>query len=178
MSKTNKALRISILILCALLLVASLLVVLLPTVGHNVAQAADLSTRQSRLLYFLDRNVGGMNLEYDTEASISATKTLYDFAGNTYTLVECSPTGYMIMCDDSATMVEYSGTSPSPYLGLTTNLYYGGPSYFYTLENGTYRHTVTGEIFDYSPVVSTHIQMMTNNQLITLQTLVMKCTMI
>lgn len=54
MSKTNKALRISISILCALLLVASLLVVLLPTAGHNVAQAADLSTRQSRLLYFLD----------------------------------------------------------------------------------------------------------------------------
>lgn len=130
MSKTNKALRISISILCALLLVASLLVVLLPTAGHNVAQAADLSTRQSRLLYFLDRNVNGMNSEYDTEASINSTKTLYDFAGNTYTLVECAPTGYMIMCDDSATMVEYSGTSPSPYLGLTNNLYYGGPSYF------------------------------------------------
>lgn len=47
MSKTNKALRISISILCALLLVASLLVVLLPTAGHNVAQAADLSTRQA-----------------------------------------------------------------------------------------------------------------------------------
>lgn len=103
MSKTNKALRISISILCALLLVASLLVVLLPTAGHNVAQAADLSTRQSRLLYFLDRNVNGMNSEYDTEASINSTKTLYDFAGNTYTLVECAPTGYMIMCDDSAT---------------------------------------------------------------------------
>lgn len=156
MSKTNKALQISISILCALLLVASFLVVLLPTAGHTVAQAADLSTRQSRLLYFLDRNVKGMNSEYDTEASISSTKTLYDFAGNTYTLVECAPTGYMIMCDDSATMVEYSGTSPSPYFGLTNNLYYGGPSYFYVLENGTYRHTVTGEIFDYSPVVSTY----------------------
>lgn len=62
MSKTNKALQISISILCALLLVASFLVVLLPTAGHTVAQAADLSTRQSRLLYFLDRNVKGNEL--------------------------------------------------------------------------------------------------------------------
>ena len=46
MSKTNKALQISISILCALLLVASFLVVLLPTAGHTVAQAADLSTSQ------------------------------------------------------------------------------------------------------------------------------------
>lgn len=36
MSKTNKALQISISILCALLLVASFLVVLLPTAGHTV----------------------------------------------------------------------------------------------------------------------------------------------
>lgn len=155
MFKTKKLLQTSIIILCLFAIVTSLLVVLLPMVSNNVAQAANLSTKEERLMYFLDRNIEGMNSEYDSASVRSNTKTLYDFAGNTYTLIECEPTGYMIMCDDSATMVEYAGSSPSPYLGLTDNLFYGGPSYFYVYENGTYRHTVTDEIFEYNPGIQT-----------------------
>lgn len=107
---------------------------------------------EGRMLSFLDSNVDGMNYVYDADVTRSGTKTLFDFAGNTYTLIECSPAGYMIMCDDAAAMVEYSANSPSPYAGYTSGLYYGGPSYFYVLEDGVFKHTITGETLDYSPI--------------------------
>ena len=146
MTKTTK--KISALVLCVMLVAVVMFAVLLTPQTLSVAQAETISSRESRLSFYLDENVNGMNLEYETNVSRCATKTLQDFAGNTYTLIECSPTGYMIMCDDSATMVEYSSVSPSPYAGLTNELFYAGPSYFYVYQNGVYVHTITGEILD------------------------------
>jgi len=110
------------------------------------------SAKDIRKLQFLDKHVEGMGLDYKVSVQRSELKTLYDFAGNTYTLVECEPTGYMILCDDSATMVEYSGKSPSPYYGFAENLYYGGPTFFYVLQGDTLIHTVTGLQLKYSDV--------------------------
>lgn len=89
----------------------------------------------SRLADVLRFYVGIINDEYDTDVTIGEVKTLEDFAGNGYTLVECEPEGYFIMCNDSATLVEYSGTSVSPYKGFQGDLYYGGAGYFFIKRN-------------------------------------------
>lgn len=111
----------------------------------NLARAQESSSIQLRKFEFIDKNIEGMNLEYGAHVFRNRTKLLQDFAGNTYTLIECHPSGYMIMCDASATMVEYSASSPSPYSKFNSNLYYAGPTYYYVLSNGKYMHTVTGE---------------------------------
>lgn len=71
-------------------------------------------------------------------------KLLNDFSGNTYTLIECEPTGYYILDDDTGVYVEYSGSAPSPYKEYKNgeSLYYGGPTYYYINENGTFKHTI------------------------------------
>lgn len=138
---------------------ALLLLMLFIPNGQQIASAAAsesasaeaLSAVELRKLAVIDDHVAGMSSDYDIPVTRSATKTLYDFAGNTYTLVECTPSGYMVMCDDSATMVEYSAKSPSPYAGYSSNLYYGGPTFFYALDNNVLVHTVTEETLDYNP---------------------------
>ena len=77
----------------------------------------------SRLNNVLQSYVGVINDEYDTDVSMGTVRTLEDFAGNGYTHVECEPEGYFIMCNDSATLVENSGTSVSPYTGYQGDLY-------------------------------------------------------
>ena len=157
MFKSKKLLSLCLISLCLLLFLILLFNLCYPnmTIDASIASAEDVSTKEGRLLYFIDKNIEGMNSEYETSATRSTTKTLLDFAGNTYTLIECEPTGYMIMCDDSATMVEYAGDSPSPYLGLTENLYYGGPSFFFVYEDGQYRHTITNDILINNPSLHT-----------------------
>lgn len=136
-------------VLISVLLVTLFLCLSLISIG-GVAYAESSSLRETRILDFIDRNVSGMNQEYGTSLARGTTKTLNDFAGNTYTLVECLPTGYMIMCDDSATMVEYSGDSPSPYSGYDSNLFYAGPTFYYVYSNGEYILTITSEVLSIS----------------------------
>lgn len=76
---------------------------------------------------------------------IDKTKTAYDFDGNTYTVVELSPIGYMILHDDTGDYAEYSATAPSPYIGYEADIYYTGIKGFYYKENNQYFHTITGE---------------------------------
>lgn len=140
--------KFATILLCMILLVGVMTLVVLSFQTTAVAQAASISSRENRLYAFIDENVSGMNSEYETNVTRSAIKTLHDFAGNSYTLIECNPTGYMIMCDASATMVEYSGLSPSPYEGLTEDLFYAGPTYFYTYQDGVYEHTITGDVLE------------------------------
>lgn len=145
---TKNLRKIATVLSCIIMLVVVMTIAVFSTKTLVVAQATSLSSRESRLYAFIDENVSGMNLEYETNVSRSTIKTLHDFAGNSYTLIECNPTGYMIMCDASATMVEYSSFSPSPYEGLTDNLFYAGPTYFYRCQDGVYVHTITGDIID------------------------------
>lgn len=152
MTKTTK--KLCAVALCVMLAAVATAIFVLSLRTLPVAQAESTSSRENRMSLYLDENVNGMNLEYGTNVTRSSTKTLLDFAGNTYTLIECSPAGYMIMCDDSATMVEYSSVSPSPYAGLTDNLFYAGPTCFYTYQDGEYVHTVTGDILDISASAS------------------------
>ena len=113
----------------------------------NVAEAQEkLTSETARLNEVLDRYVSGMSSEYHTNVKRQKTKNLQDFAGNEYTLIECNPTGYMIWCNDSATMVEYAASSPSPYKEYDNNLYYCGPTNFYVkISENEFLHTITGE---------------------------------
>ena len=82
--------------------------------------------------------------------NILTTKKLVDFAGNSYTLFEYSPTGYSIYSDATGVFVETSSESPSPYAkyaNFVDDLFYGGPLcyFFFSKEDGCYVHTILGE---------------------------------
>lgn len=74
--------------------------------------------------------------------AINSTKKAYDFAGNQYTVIECSPIGYLIFCDSLGIFVEYSPSSVSPYKGYEAGLIYCGPTFYYVLEDNQYYHTI------------------------------------
>lgn len=52
------------------------------------------------------------------------TKILSDLSDNHFELVEVGDTGYMIFDPQSGKYLEEALDSPSPYLGLSENLYY------------------------------------------------------
>lgn len=79
------------------------------------------------------------------ELEIADTKLLYDFAGNAYFLTEYAPTGYMIAHADTQEVVEYALASDSPYLGLDSDLFYGGATYYYYFNGDEYVHTIISE---------------------------------
>ena len=77
--------------------------------------------------------------------TVSNIKTLHDFAGNVYKLAECSPEGYFIIHPESGVMVEYSRTGESPYADKIGELFYLGPTYYYSKINNKYVHTEIDE---------------------------------
>lgn len=84
------------------------------------------------------------------DISTYTTRDLTDFSGNEYTLVECSPTGYLIYHDSSGVFAEASLTSPSPYDSFSGPIYYNGPTNYYALVSGEFVHTITGETLNSS----------------------------
>ena len=92
----------------------------------------------------------GLSGEDAIDVQISQASTIYDFAGNPYTLVECSPSGYMIYHDESAVFVEASVVAISPYAGLNGTKIYGGPNEYYTVveneDEMAYQYTKTNEM--------------------------------
>lgn len=128
--------RLSILPAAALI-VALVLACLFPV----CAASAEVSAKNANLNAIVQK----MNAEYGTTVSKATTKTTLDFAGNTYTVVECNPVGYAIYCDGAEEATEYSAESPSSYAGYTSSLYYGGPMQYFVKQNGLLVHTVTGE---------------------------------
>lgn len=82
-------------------------------------------------------------------------KNLLDFGGNEYKLVECIPSGYYIVHPESGIIVESSPSAKSPYDGLESNIYYGGPTYYYLKSGDNYIHTVLDTIIDNSMLNAT-----------------------
>lgn len=74
-----------------------------------------------------------------------STKYLTDLSGDKYILGECQPIGYFIYHINSGNLVEYSLTSYSPYLNLSGELIYLGPTQYYTVEDQRLVHTITDE---------------------------------
>lgn len=85
--------------------------------------------------------------EVDSSLTITRTRDLFDFAGNEYTLIECSPVGYFIFHNESGIFTEFSPSSDSPYknIGASTTLLYGGPTFYYIVEDNSFVHTVISE---------------------------------
>lgn len=103
---------------------------------------------------------------WESDRTLVSTKTLLDFAGNTYTLAEYSPTGYMIFNDEAALMMEKAENSPSPYAGLTNNLYYAGPThyYVYNMVSDQYTHIISETVMT-SDEVSERTKICSNAQI-------------
>lgn len=76
---------------------------------------------------------------------IDKVKAIKDFSNHTLLAVECLPKGYFIYDERTDYIIEYSEDAISPYYGLISNLYYGGPSYYYVYRNGVYEHTVLSD---------------------------------
>lgn len=111
---------------------------------------------ESSLAIYDETNARLISMFQDTSESwyssrtVCAIKSLTDFAGNSYTIAEYAPAGYAIYNNSSALILEKSENSPSPYEGLSTNLYYAGPTfyYFYNEDSGEFIHTISGEILE------------------------------
>ena len=88
---------------------------------------------------------------------IERISTIYDFAGNEYTLVECNPSGYIIYHNESGVFVEASAVAESPFAECEGEKYFGGPNEYYVKKNvdgGTvYSHTKTDEVFCLDEIV-------------------------
>ena len=78
------------------------------------------------------------------------TKILSDLSDNHFELVEVGDTGYMIFDPQSGKYLEEALDSPSPYLGLSENLYYFGPLNYYQLSGDKFVHTVIHNEYDMS----------------------------
>lgn len=114
-----------------------------PNIEVNIE---DMSPQEAeRFMDIVNLEVASMSSAFNTDIEASVTKELRDFAGNLYTLIECVPTGYAIYHNDSGNFVELSATSPSPYATENENLYYAGPTQYYTLKDDIYTNTVNGE---------------------------------
>lgn len=86
------------------------------------------------------------SIETNESLVISAYKSLKDFNGNPYLLIECDPIGYLIYHPESARFAEYAADSPSPFLGIEGDLLYGGPTqYYYKKADGSYQNTLEQE---------------------------------
>lgn len=105
-------------------------------------------TEAQRFETIVASEVATVAVAFDENIVPLCTKDLLDFSGNAYTLIECEPTGYMIYHNASGQFVEMSATGPSPYVGFDTNLFYGGPTEYYVLENSMYIHTVVDEVYN------------------------------
>lgn len=78
------------------------------------------------------QNIANMAEEPRT---VAAVKELRDYADNVYYVCELEPTGYIIADASYGTILEYSPSAPSPYLGMNTDLIYLGPTYCYAKQN-------------------------------------------
>ena len=104
--------------------------------------------QKDRLQRVIDAQSTDMNRAFNADIEPVSAKPLLDFAGNQYTVIECEPTGYMIFHNASCHFVEFSTSSPSPYLYYSDNLFYGGPTEYYYFDGEQYLHTVIAEHYN------------------------------
>jgi len=107
---------------------------------------------------FKDRRLEALAYERITltgeDRTISKIKSVYDFSGNEYKVIELLPIGYMIYSVDSGIFVERGINSPSPYLNYEKDLYYGGPKNYYILQEDKFVHTVIDTQLDIASLKS------------------------
>lgn len=145
--------KFAILIVCIILLSAMCAILLSGITDIAVAYAQENkiiseinsydTLAQNRNLYTLVNKHIDVNMG---DLSIAAVKDLQDFDGNGFTLFELAPTGYIIYHNDSGEFVEYAAGSPSPYTGMSGDLYYGGMTEYYCKQGDTLTHTLDSSL--------------------------------
>lgn len=119
-------------------------VILLPPMNLTsfAASKSAYLTEQNRLESVFTYKIRQMSEKQ--ELKIDRIKVAYDFAGNKYTVIECTPIGYLIFCDALGIFLEYSPSSYSPYKEIEEGLYYCGPTFYYVMnENEScLQHTI------------------------------------
>lgn len=150
--------------------------------GHALGTLTSLSTTNIRLnnifqdqLETMKRNTADLCGVEDTDQidiEIATVSTIHDFAGNTYTLIECAPQGYMIYHNSSGVFVEYSAVTNSPFWGLDGTFYYCGPNEYYIFdqEATAYRYVFMDEYLS-----ETQISELSDNATLVNQLLVENC---
>lgn len=126
----NKLVASIFLIICVLLLVSTSM----PSFTY-----ADESTTFSTITTFIEK--------YNLQSSNYTVKNIQDFSNNTFKLYEFSDKAYAI-CTDDLIFIEGSANSRSPYYGYENNLYYLGPTNYFTLQDNVILHTVLQEELD------------------------------
>ena len=118
------------------------------------AFAADLSTEEGNSVATINQHqlIHNAKIAAETgESNVSTTiKILSDLNGNHFELIELGEQGYMIFDTVSGKYLEEALESPSPYLGLSDNLYYFGPLNYYQLVDGRFVHTVFPDEYEIS----------------------------
>lgn len=117
------------------------------------AFAADLSTENNNMTNITQHQaIHNAKIEAETgKSNVSTTvKILSDLSGNQFELIELGEQGYMIFDAESGKYLEEALESPSPYLGLSDNLYYFGPLNYYQLVDGKFVHTVFPDKYEIS----------------------------
>ncbi len=105
----------------------------------------DTKEKNEKLFNLVSEHIA-FAMKADTPRQIGEVKELYDFDGNTYTLFELKPTGYIIYHNDSATFFEYATNSISPYYSFYGNLFYGGMKQYYQKDNNKYVGVVLKDV--------------------------------
>lgn len=105
------------------------------------SQESNIEAEEDRLLEVFETQIEIMKqYEWESEGkiidemNILSIEKIKDFEGNEYTLVECTPTGYMIYHNESGNFVEYSPVTNSPYYEENGERKYAGPNAYY-IEN-------------------------------------------
>lgn len=141
--KISKTSVMSLLMAMIIFALSSQTVMALSTINAIKAKEIRLNTVLENKVAELEENNYDLHPEEgEVNISILSTKKISDMVGNTYTLTECEPTGYMIFHDESGTFVESSIKSISPYIGLDDSLYYFGPGEYYQKVDNELKHTV------------------------------------
>lgn len=137
-----------------LLTIVMFLLIAIPT-GHAACMNIKItnSTHLYRLNKIFQTRIDA--IQENNCPKVSVIKQLNDFQGNQYTLAEYTPIGYAILNEESGQFLEYSATSPSPYLGKESRLFYGGPTqYFIKTEQNEYIDLFTDQAINREKQIS------------------------
>lgn len=134
--------------------ILSLLLMLALVISFSVtAFATDAFTKEAdlttvRVASLTEQKISSLGIKL----GVDKVKLITDFNANEYALVECDPKGYFIYHIDSGICVEYNLNAQSPFINVTGEALYGGPTYYYEKDNNVYTHTVIDSTLDYRAV--------------------------
>ena len=94
----------------------------------------------------LMRNIEA-RLSKSSKSNIRAEEISYvqDFDNNQYAVINLEPNGYAIVHPETEVIIEYNLQAESPFTDKKGLCLYGGPTYYYTSDNGIIKHTMFDE---------------------------------